>query len=108
MLADKKQDEKEAKFIKNRFKLSSEDQKIVRSLFSTITEKKLKQIFKDIADFYDYDLEILQGLIENMFFVGSLDGLLDKDEIEVIRLVSKEFGINQNSFKKIKSNYISQ
>ena len=43
-----------------------------------------------------------------MFFVGSLDGLLDKDEIEIIRLVSKEFGINQNSFKKIKSNYISQ
>ena len=108
MVADKKKNRKELKFIENRFKLTSEDQKTISSLFSSVTNKKLKQIFNDIADFYDYDLNILQGLIENMFFVGSLDGLLDKDEIEIIRLVSKEFGINQNSFKKIKSNYISQ
>ena len=57
---------------------------------------------KQIAQFYDGNINVLEEVINILFYIAEADGKVSSSELEMIENISKIFGLSENQYLGIK------
>ena len=94
---------------KEKFKIPDSEMGEVGKIFNEA--KKNKDGYEKIANqvgslFFDNKF-LLEELLNNLFYIAESDGNTSKDEIIVLKSISKSFGLTENDFQRISHTRLS-
>ena len=62
---------------------------------------------RQIADLFVHDPAVLENLLGGLFQIALADGVVHRDELNFLRNVSREFGLNDNIFERVRAVHTS-
>jgi DnaJ like chaperone protein len=88
---------------KNKFKIPENEMHEVGKIFNEARKSKdgYEQIANQVGLLFSDNKLLLEELVNNLFFIAESDGNTSISEIEVLKSISKSFGLSQNDFQRI-------
>ena len=90
--------------IKDKLKIPENELDQVGQIFNQAKNESTgyEQYAKQIAQFYSGNLNVLEEVINVLFYIAEADGEVSLKELEMIENISKIFGLTQTQFESIK------
>ena len=88
---------------KEKFKVPENEISEVGKIFNEAVKSKdgYEQVAKQVGTLFSDNKIILEELLNNLFHIAESDGITSKEEIEILKSISKSFGLSQNDFQRI-------
>ena len=88
---------------KEKFKVPENEISEVGKIFNEAVKSKdgYEQVAKQVGTLFADNKIILEELLNNLFHIAESDGITSKEEIEILKSISKSFGLSQNDFQRI-------
>ena len=89
--------------VKDKLKIPENEIEQVGKIFNKAKEESAgyEPYAKQIAEIYKNNLNVLEEVINILFYIAESDGNVSQSEIEMIYGISKIFGLNESQFKSI-------
>ena len=103
---DGKLEESEFNQLIKNLNVDEKKEKELKNVWEKFKQKNIKNEHINLAKQIGktYKKELLLKILNNLFFIGEADNLLDKEEIKLLKTYATLFGISNEDFEKISSN----
>jgi len=93
----------EIQVFKDKFKIPPEDEEQVRKIFNEAqrTVYGFESIAQQVGVLLQDTPEVLEEIINNLFYVAEADGKISESELSFIKTVSSIFKFDENTFERI-------
>ena len=93
----------EIQVFKEKFKIPPEEEEQVRKIFNEAqrTVYGFESIAQQVGELFHDSPEVLEEIINNLFFVAEADGKISESELSFIKTVSSIFKFDENIFERI-------
>ena len=90
--------------VKDKLKIPENEIEQVGKIFNKAKEESTgyEPYAKQISQIYKNNLNVLEEVINILFYIAESDGNLSKSELDMIQHIAKIFGLNQSQFNSIK------
>ena len=101
--ADGKVSREELIAVKDKLKISDHELDQVGKIFNRAKEESIgyEPYAKQIAHFYKGHINVLEEVINTLFYIAEADGNVSNEEFKMIQHISKIFGLNEIEFNGI-------
>ena len=89
--------------VKDKLKIPENELDQVGKIFNKAKEESIgyEPYAKQIANFYKGHINVLEEVINTLFYIAEADGNVSNEELKMIRHISQIFGINETEFNGI-------
>ena len=89
---------------KDKLKIPESELNQVGKIFNQAKEESTgyEPYAKQIAQFYKGNINVLEEVINILFYIAESDGKVSQSELDMINHIAQIFGLNQNQFNSIK------
>ena len=93
----------EIEVFKEKFKIPPQEEEQVRKIFNEAqkTVYGFESIAQQVGELFQDSQEVLEEIINNLFYVAEADGKISDSEISFIKSVSSIFKFDENTFQRI-------
>ena len=93
----------EIQAFKEKFKISTEDMSQVSKIFNEAkkTTYGFESVALQVGNLFKDNQLILEELLNNLFYIAEADGIISKEELNFLKVVSDKFGFNDKIFQRI-------
>ena len=90
--------------VKDKLKIPEHEIKQVGKIFNQAKEESAgyEPYAKQIAQFYKGNINVLEEVINILFYIAEADGNVSESELNMIQHIAQIFGLNQSQFNSIK------
>ena len=90
--------------VKDKLKIPESELDQVGKIFNQAKEESTgyEPYAKQIAQFYKGNINVLEEVINILFYIAESDGKVSQSELDMINHIAQIFGLNQNQFNSIK------
>ena len=90
--------------VKDKLKIPEHELKQVGKIFNQAKEESAgyEPYAKQIAQFYKGNINVLEEVINILFYIAEADGNVSESELNMIQHIAQIFGLNQSQFNSIK------
>ena len=90
--------------VKDKLKIPEHEIKQVGKIFNQAKEESAgyEPYAKQIAQFYKGNINVLEEVINILFYIAEADGNVSESELNMIQHIAEIFGLNQSQFNSIK------
>ena len=90
--------------VKDKLKIPEHEIKQVGKIFNQAKEESAgyEPYAKQIAQFYEGNINVLEEVINILFYIAEADGNVSESELNMIQHIAQIFGLNQSQFNSIK------
>ena len=90
--------------VKDKLKIPESELNQVGKIFNQAKEESTgyEPYAKQIAQFYKGNINVLEEVINILFYIAESDGKVSQSELDMINHIAQIFGLNQNQFNSIK------
>ena len=90
--------------VKDKLKIPESELDQVGKIFNQAKEESTgyEPYAKQIAQFYKGNINVLEEVINILFYIAESDGKVSQSELDMIYHIAQIFGLNQNQFNSIK------
>ena len=90
--------------VKDKLKIPEHEIKQVGKIFNQAKEESAgyEPYAKQIAQFYKGNINVLEEVINILFYIAEADGNVSQSELDMIQHIAQIFGLNQSQFNSIK------
>ena len=88
---------------KDKFNIPENEMAAVGKIFNEAKKNKdgYEQIADQVGSLFSDNKLMLEELLNNLFYIAESDGNTSLDEIEILKSISKSFGLSRNDFQRI-------
>ena len=101
--ADGKVTKDEINAFKEKFKIPENEMEQVGKIFNEAKKTKYgyEQIATQVGELFSDNKLLLEELLNNLFYIAESDGETSVSEIEILKSISKLFGLSEEDFQRI-------
>ena len=88
---------------KDKFNIPENEMAAVGKIFNEAKKNKdgYEQIADQVGSLFSDNKVMLEELLNNLFYIAESDGNTSLDEIEILKSISKSFGLSKSDFQRI-------
>jgi DnaJ like chaperone protein len=93
----------EIKVFKEKFKIPPDEEEQVRNIFNEAqkTVYGFESIAQQVGELFHDSHEVLEEILNNLFYVAEADGKISESELSFLKTVSSIFKFDENTFQRI-------
>lgn len=93
----------EIEVFKEKFKISPNEEEQVRKIFNEAQKSVygFESIAKQVGELFQDSREVLEEILNNLFYVAEADGKISENELTFLKTVSNIFKFDENTFQRI-------
>ena len=101
--ADGEVTQNEIEVFKEKFKIPSDEEEQVRQIFNEAQKSVygFESIAQQVGELFQDSHEVLEEILNNLFYVAEADGKISESELSFLKTVSSIFKFDENTFQRI-------